>query len=166
RDKTVALDQPFTGEPTPLVLVEHRFVGFAWLPARDQVLLTEFDRDRRWRRTAQMDLTRPEQSRRALLDLSVDDAYNNPGSPLTITRPDGVTTILQDGDSIYLAGAGAAPEGARPFLDKMNIKTREKTRLFRCQTETFESPISLVGNSRSKILISHETKREPPNYFI
>src|SRR5262249_8246447 len=80
RDKTLALDQPFTGEPTPLVLVEHRFVGFAWLPARDQVLLTEFDRDRRWRRTAQMDLTRPEQSRRVLFDLSVNDAYKNPGS--------------------------------------------------------------------------------------
>ena len=51
---------------------------------------------------------------------------------MSVTRPDGVRTILQDGDSIYLVGRGASPEGSRPFLDKMDLKTAEKKRLFRC----------------------------------
>ena len=84
---------------------------------------------------------------------------------MTVTRPDGVRTILQDGDSIYLVGRGASPEGSRPFLDKMNLKTAEKTRLFRCGEHTFESVLGFVGNSRSTILVSHETKTEPRNDF-
>ena len=45
---------------------------------------------------------------------------------MTVTRPDGVRTILQDGDSIYLVGRGASPEGSRPFLDKLDLKTGRK----------------------------------------
>ena len=43
---------------------------------------------------------------------------------MSITRRDGVRTILQDGDSIYLVGRGASPEGSRlTFLDKLDLKT-------------------------------------------
>jgi dipeptidyl aminopeptidase/acylaminoacyl peptidase len=165
RDKVMALEAPFMGKPAEVMRVKHRFTNFAWLPARDQALATELDRDRRWRTTALVDLTKPKESRRVLFDLSANDAYNNPGSPVTVTRPDGVSMILQDGDSIYLAGEGASPEGSRPFLDKMNLVTGEKTRLFQCRELTHESALCFVGDSRSTILVRHETKTEPPNDF-
>ena len=165
RDKVMSLEAPFTGKPSLVMEVEHRSTGFAWLPEKDHALATEFDRDRRWRTTSLVDLTKPTESRKVLFDLSVNDAYGDPGVPLTVTRPDGVSTILQDGDSIYLVGRGASPEGSRPFLDKMNLKTAEKTRLFQCGEETYESVLGFVGNSRSTILIRHETKTEPPNDF-
>ena len=165
RDKIMALEAPFSAKPSLVMEVQHRFGGFAWLPEKDQALVSEFDRDRRWRTTALVDLTRPGESRKVLFDLSVNDAYKDPGSPLTITRPDGVRTILQDGDSIYLVGRGARPEGSRPFLDKMNLKTAEKNRLFECGEKTYEPILGFVGNSRKTILISHETKTEPPNDF-
>ena len=79
---------------------------------------------------------------------------------MTVTRPDGVRTILQDGDSIYLVGRGASPEGSRPFLDKMDLKTAEKTRLFQCAEKTYESVLGFVGDSRSTIL-DHGTRRRP-----
>ena len=60
---------------------------------------------------------------------------------------------------------GAAPEGARPFLDKMNLKSGEKTRLFQCAEGTYETPLGFVGDSRSSILTRRETKVEPPNTF-
>ena len=100
-----------------------------------------------------------------LFDLSINDAYGDPGSPMTVTRPDGTTTILQDGDSIYLIGQGASPEGSRPFLDKFDLKTAETSRLFRCGEKVFESVLGFVGDSRSRIVISHETNTEPPNDF-
>jgi dipeptidyl aminopeptidase/acylaminoacyl peptidase len=82
-----------------------------------------------------------------------------------VTRPDGQTTILQDGDAIYLVGQGAAPEGSRPFLDKLDLKTGAKNRLFRCEPRVYEVPLGFVGDSRSHILIEHEAKDEPPNEF-
>ena len=100
-----------------------------------------------------------------LFDLSINDAYKDPGVPMTVTRPDGTTTILQDGDSIYLNGEGDSPEGSRPFLDRLDLKTGEKARLFHCTEKSFERVLGFVGDSRSTILISHETKTEPTNYF-
>ena len=93
---------------------------------------TEFDRDRRWRTTALVDLAKPEDSRKVLFDLSVNDAYNDPGPP-----DDGHATRRRDDDPpgrrFDLSDRqGASPEGSRPFLDKMDLKTGEKTRLFRC----------------------------------
>jgi dipeptidyl aminopeptidase/acylaminoacyl peptidase len=165
RDKVMALAAPFTDKPAELMRVKHRFAGFAWLPTRDQALATEVDRDRRWRTTTLVDLTKPNESRRVLFDLSINDAYKNPGSPVIVTRPDGVRTILQDDDSIYLDGEGASPAGSRPFLDKMNLATGEKTRLFQCRPESYESVLGFVGDSRTTILVHHETKTDPPNYF-
>ncbi len=165
RDKVMALEAPFTGKPDIVMEIQHRFSGFAWLPEKDHALATEFDRDRRWRTTSFVDLTKPGESRKVLFDLSINDAYGDPGSPMTVIRPDGTRTILQDGDSIYLVGRGASPEGSRPFLDKFNLKTAEKSRLFRCGEKVYESLIGFVGDSRSTIVISHETNTEPPNDF-
>ncbi len=165
RDKIMALAAPFTDKPTVVMNVQHRFAGFAWLPEKDQALYTETDRDRRWRTTAWVDLTKPDDSRKVLFDLSINDAYKDPGTPLTVTSPDGVTTILRDGDSIYLHGQGARPAGSRPFLDKMDLKTGQKTRLFECALAAYESPLCFVGDSRSTVLISHESDTEPPNEY-
>ncbi len=165
RDTILALDAPFTEKPTEVLKIQHRFAGFQWMPEPDLALVSEIDRDRRWRTTALVDLTKPEASRRVLFDLSVNDAYHNPGTPVTRVRSDGVRTILRDGDAIYLAGMGAAPEGARPFLDRMDLQTGARTRLFRCAEQTFENPLGFVGDSRETILIEHETRTDPPNDF-
>ncbi len=165
RDKVMSLEAPFTAKPSLVMEVQHRSSGFAWLPQKDLALATEFDRDRRWRTTALVDLTKPTESRKVLFDLSINDAYGDPGAPMSVTRRDGVRTILRDGDSIYLVGRGASPEGSRPFLDKMDLKTSEKKRLFRCGDGMYDSVLGFVGDSRSTIVISHETKTEPANDF-
>ncbi len=165
RDTILALDAPFDGKSHEVMKVQHRFMSFAWLPEKDQALVTEFDRDRRWRTTALVDLARPLDSRKVLFDLSIHDAYHDPGTPVTITRPDGTRTIVKDGDSIYLVGQGASPEGSRPFLDRLDLKSEARTRLFHCAERTFERPLGFIGDSQSSIVISHETRTEPANYF-
>ncbi len=127
--------------------------------------MTEFDRDRRWRTTSLVDLAEPERSRKVIFDLSINDAYGDPGRPMTTTRPDGQTTFLQDGDAIYLVGEGASPEGSRPFLDRMDLKTGRRSRLFHCPPRVYERPLGFVGESRDKVVIEHESKDEPPNEF-
>jgi dipeptidyl aminopeptidase/acylaminoacyl peptidase len=166
RDRALAWEAPFRGSPTEVMTFQHRFTGFDWLAEKDHALAEEIDRDRRWRTTAVVDLTKPIESRKVLFDLSSQDAYRNPGSPVTTTRPDGVTTILQDGETIYLSGQGASPAGSRPFLDSLNLKSGEKLRIFHCAEGAFESVVAFLGDSRSKVLIRHETKTEPTNYFL
>jgi len=49
------------------------------------------------------------------------------------TRPNGDRIALQDGDAIYLASDGASESGDRPFLDRFDLATSKKERLFRCE---------------------------------
>ena len=148
RDRIMALAAPFSALPAEVMKVTHRLRGLSWLAEKDHALVNEFDRDRRWRTTSLVDLTKPGESRKVLFDLSINDAYGDPGRPMMVTRPDGQTTILEDGGSIYLVGQGASPEGSRPFLDKLDLKTGAKTRLFHCAERAYEVPLGFVGESR------------------
>ena len=67
---------------------------------------------------------------------------------------------------IYLIGQGASESGDRPFLDKMNLKTLKKDRLFRCEDGVYERPLGFVGTSRTRILTERESKTEPINVFV
>ena len=57
RDKVMTLSAPFAGGAKELFQTEDRFTGFSWLPAQDDVLVTEYNRDRRWRTTASISPT-------------------------------------------------------------------------------------------------------------
>jgi dipeptidyl aminopeptidase/acylaminoacyl peptidase len=129
------------------------------------VVLTEFDRDRRWRTSTLLDLTNPT-SRRVLFDLSINDAYKDPGRPVYETRADGERVILQDGDWIYLTGNGASGKGDRPFLDKFNVVTQKKERLYVSGENSLDRFVAFVKNSRSTAMVRSESKTAVPNYFI
>jgi dipeptidyl aminopeptidase/acylaminoacyl peptidase len=165
RDKLMSLPAPFQGEPSEILKVRHRFSRLNWTAKPGQALLTEFDRDRRWTTTSLIDLADPA-SRQVVFDLSINDAYKNPGTLLTQLRPDGQTTLLQDGDRVFLSGQGATESGDRPFLDTMDLRTLKKERLFHCANGVYERPLDFVGASRTRILTERESRTEPPNLFV
>jgi dipeptidyl aminopeptidase/acylaminoacyl peptidase len=80
--------------------------------------------------------------------------------------PTGERVALQDGDAIYLEGRGATEDGDRPFLDRLDLTTLEKRRLFRCDESSHEHFLAFVGSSGGSILTQRETKTEPPNIHI
>lgn len=166
RDVLKALESPFQGEPREVGKTPERFAGLTWLGQEGLALVTDFSWKKQWRTTFLMDLSHPDTPVRKIFDLSVRDQYNDPGRPVTIVTPTGERIALQDKDWIYLAGNGASPEGDRPFLDRMNIKTLVKTRLFHCPAGRYEEFVDFALSSRDKILISSESKTEPPNYYL
>ena len=167
RDRVLRLDPPFANEPNAVLQLTHRFAGWDWTDKTNEVLLSEYDRDRRWSTTYFLNLARPDDTRRVVFDLSVNDAYNDPGDPVYSVKPNGDRTILQDGDHIYLSGRGATPDGDRPFLDRLNLVTLEKERLFRCADDVYETFIAFAdAGGRDRLLTSRQSKTEPANFFI
>lgn len=166
RDALWRLDAASSEAPREILRVQHRFAGMDWLPAPGAVLLSEYDRDRRWRTTSRLSLVRPDSPRDVLFDLSIHDDYRDPGEPLRDVLPDGQVVLLADGDSIYLTGTGATPAGNRPFLDRFDLRTKKSERLFWSATNSLENVIGFVGDSREKVLIRHQTVASPPNLFI
>jgi dipeptidyl aminopeptidase/acylaminoacyl peptidase len=166
RDRLMIQPAPFTDPPVERLKLRHRFTGLTYAAAPDVALLSEYDRERRWRTTYLADLGRPDGARSVLFDLSAQDAYQHPGSPVLETRPDGQRVLLQDGDWAYFAGEGATETGDRPFLDRRHLRTGAVERLFRSGTASLERFLGFAGGARSSILISRQSKTEPPNFAV
>ena len=162
RDRVLQLGAPFTGEPVKVTETRHRCLGWYDLDEPNQLLLAEHDRDRRWLTTWLLDLTEPDEAR-VIFDLSMDDAYGDPGSPLLALRPDGARTVLGDGSAIYLRGDGATPDGDRPFFDLFDLATLTATRLHESPPGCLEHVLGFTDASEPEVVIWHESPTEPPN---
>ena len=162
RDRLLAITVPFSGEPSELLKTEHRFRSIRWTE-KGAALVNEYDRSRRWTRTWVIDA--PASSPRKLWDLSAEDRYADPGTPLT--RPASAhDAIVQSGDFIYTTGEGASPQGDRPFLARVNLRTATAERLFQADEKSYEQVIDLLADDASAFLTSRETPTDPPNYFV
>jgi dipeptidyl aminopeptidase/acylaminoacyl peptidase len=166
RDRHVALDAPFAGEPKELLKLKERAAGLQFFATPGKALATQREWKRSWRTTFLVDLANPTVSPVKIWDLSMRDRYNDPGRPVSTSLKTGERVILQDKDWIYLSGSGSSPQGDHPFLDRMNIKTLKVERLWQCQDPAYETFVDFDGASRTRFITSYETKTDPPNYYL
>jgi dipeptidyl aminopeptidase/acylaminoacyl peptidase len=172
RDKVMAIAAPFTGAPAEFAKTEHRFASLNFTD-KGVALLSESDRATRRVRTW---LIEPGAAPRKLWDRRQEDRYADPGTPVARddngapspgggrgNRPRGA--ILQTGDSIYLAGEGASPEGDRPFFDRLNLKTLATERLFHSGGNAYETVAAPIGDDAATLLTRAETLTDAPNYY-
>ncbi|MGV3723707.1 MAG: alpha/beta hydrolase family protein, partial [Actinomycetota bacterium] len=166
RDALRLLKAPFTAQAVELARTQHRYSGLSWVGTGGEALLSEFDRDRRWRRTFLISVQQPGAAGRLIWDRSVQDLYSDPGVPLLRTLPNGQRVAFRDGDSIFLAGTGASPQGDRPFLDRFNLATLKAERLFQSALGSYESVVTLTVPDGTRFITRRETAVQPPNYLI
>ena len=166
RDKVMLQKAPFTTPAIEIARTEQRFVGFAWTEQRDIALLQEYDENRHWRHTSLMDVDHPQVAPRALWDLSSDEKYADPGVPVYRQQADGQFLIRMQGDAIFLAGTGASPDGDRPFLDRLDLKTQKSERLFRSDRDALERFVAFTGKDDQKFLTWHQSTTSPPNAYL
>lgn len=166
RDRVVTLEAPFQGTPKELTKTVNRVANLQWGDSGDVALVTDYDRDKRWLTTTIVNLRDTSSPGKALWSLSVDDRYNNPGSPLMRTLPNGYRAFVQHGDWIYLSGPGASPEGDRPFLDRLNLNTRQTEHLFRSDKTCYEAAIALLDDQGTSLLTRRETPTQPLNLYV
>ncbi len=162
RDKVVTLAAPFSGDPAELGRTEWRYGGVAWTDA-GVVMLTENNRPTRSTRTWLIDA--PGAAPRKLWERSSEDAYANPGTPLRHALGSGVQAVRQAGDAIYLTGTGATPQGDKPFLDRLNIRTLQTERVFQSPDGSYETVLGLVTADAARIVTRHEAREDPPNVY-
>ncbi len=165
RDKLMKLTAPFSGQPTEIVKIQHRYQGRAFGERDGMMLFYDFDRDSRHRRIFMTDYRNPANVR-MVSDLNTADRYNDIGTPISKTLPNGVNVIRQHGDEIFLTGAGASPDGDRPFFRAMNVKTLETREIFRSGTEEYEAFVGMMDDEGMNFITRKESVSEPPNLFL
>ncbi len=159
RDRVLSLAAPFAAEPVEIAKTEWRFRGIDYTE-RGVGLLTEFDRPTRKVRTWLLEATA---APRVLFERSSEDRYKDPGQPM---RRAGSSAILQVGTSIFLTGAGASPEGDRPFLDRLDLASGRTERLFHCDTSSYETVMALLDDGAARIVTRRESRTDPPNVYV
>lgn len=169
RDKMYHLDAPFTGEPVFDMEVELRAADITW-GTGNLALLQEY-----WwsnRRIVSSffapDSTEKNRNRKPVFDQSWEDRYNDPGHFETVSNSRGRSVLLIDktGNSLYLTGQGASPEGNLPFLDRFSLEDHSVNRLWRASSPYYEMALHILDPEKPTILTRREAKHEPPNYYI
>lgn len=166
RDRLMMLKAPFTDSPIEVLKLEHRFAGIRWGEKGGWAFVEDYDRNRRWRRTFLITPDDEAAAPRLIWSRNVQDRYNDPGTPVLRTLLNGQRVIQQDGDWIFLIGAGASPEGERPFLDRFHVKTLATERLFQCEAQSYETVVALLRDDGTEVLTRRETPTDPPNYYV
>jgi dipeptidyl aminopeptidase/acylaminoacyl peptidase len=163
RDKVFVLPAPFTGSAQELFSTTLRFNGIQWGDATTAISYESWWTNRKEIRR----IINPTTKTSAILsERSSEDKYNDPGFPQTHKNIFGKQVLRIDNNFIYLSGEGASPEGDRPFIDRVNLKTKKAERLWRSEGPFYESPVAIIDTKDFTILTGRESKTENPNYFI
>jgi dipeptidyl aminopeptidase/acylaminoacyl peptidase len=167
RDRVFMLSSPFDGEPAAVIGLGSRYAGILW-GSDDLALVSEFWWRTRKTRTWIVQPDRSEVKPRLLFDRSYEDRYSDPGRPVMVDTPGGRSVLLtgDKGETLYLSGSGASPEGNRPFLDKLDLATFKTGKLWQSQAPYYESFIRFTDTTGRFFIIRRESQTEPPNYFL
>lgn len=166
RDLVYLQAAPFSEPPKVLARLTMRYAGIAW--GRDDVALI----NERWHKTrnykqwmiAPGHLSTPPE---LIYAGSYEDRYSSPGSPVMRADVSGFPRLLiGPGTTILLDGAGATPEGDRPFIDRLSLTTKLKTRLFQSEAPYFENVAAVLNDDGTLLLTTRESPTERPNYYL
>jgi dipeptidyl aminopeptidase/acylaminoacyl peptidase len=77
----------------------------------------------------------------------------------------GADAVRQVGDAIYLSGVGSTPDGDRPFLDRLDLRSGQKQRLFQSEDQSYETVVGLITTDAARVVTRRETRGDPPNAY-
>ena len=166
RDLVYLHPAPFREPPLVLARLTMRYAGIAW-GRGDVALINE-----RWHKTrdykqwmiAPDHLSKPPE---LIYAGSYEDRYSSPGSPVMRADATGFPRLLiGPGTTVLLDGAGATPDGDRPFIDRLSLTTRHKERLFQSAAPHFENVAAVLNDDGTLLLTTRESPTERPNYYL
>lgn len=156
------LAAPFTGANKLLVKTAGRMYNVTDI-TEDIFFITEGSRAKH--RTKLSKLTGG--AMEVLIDRSTDDAYNDPGTPVTEKNKYGQNAVkLINGSQIFMLGTGASAKGDLPFLNSFDINTKKTTQLWRCEEPYYESVTDILDFDKLIVVTNKQSQTEQPNFYI
>ncbi|MEM9686174.1 MAG: prolyl oligopeptidase family serine peptidase [Bacteroidota bacterium] len=164
RDEVFQLTAPFNGTPKSLLKTINRFAGIQW--GNDNTAIA-YDRWWNTRNTKTYMFNPSDASQEPVIisDRNYQDRYNDPGRFVSKRNSMGSYVLALDKGHAFLIGDGYSEKGQFPFVDKLNLKTQKKRRLYRSKyTDKLEN-LSGYDPKKNQLLVRIESKSEYPNYY-
>jgi dipeptidyl aminopeptidase/acylaminoacyl peptidase len=162
-DAAYILAAPFSGGPKELVKTPERMYNLTDL-TNGSFLVTEGSTAKHRQKMSKLTA---DGKMEVLTDRSTDDAYNDPGTPLTEKNKYGrETPKLLNGTQLVMRGTGASAKGDLPFLNTFDINTRETKQLWRCEEPYYENVSVVLDYEKMIIITNKQSQTEQPNYYL
>lgn len=163
-DSVWMADAPFD-QPRVLAELPLRYAGVEW-GTGDLALVTERWWKTRKTRTYRVAPGHAGGEKQVIFDRSSEDRYSDPGKPAMKHLSNGQAVLRVVGEGgLWLIGAGASPEGDRPFVDRFDLGTRKATRVWRSQAPYYEVPLRVLDDDAHVVLTVRQSVSEPPNVY-
>ncbi|MEA3392227.1 MAG: prolyl oligopeptidase family serine peptidase [Candidatus Marinimicrobia bacterium] len=165
RDEIFLLEAPFTGNPRSILKTVNRFAGIKW--GNDNIAIAyDYWWNNRNTKTYVFDPSNSLEDQVIISDRNTQDHYSDPGDFVSRRNDMGSYVLSLEGNTAFLIGEGFSEKGQFPFIDKMNLKTQEKERLYQSNYSDKLEDLRQYDPKKNQILVRIESKNEYPNYYF
>lgn len=163
-DAIYLLDAPFAGEPKLLTQTVERAGNLVGV---NDTMYLVIENSRAKHRQKWSRFNPITGATHVLIDRSTDDAYGDPGTPLSVKNKAGQSMIRFTADhKIMMRGTGASAQGDFPFLASFDIHSKKLDTLWRCRSPYYESVVTMMDNDDKRFVTVRQSRDEAPNYFL
>jgi len=164
RDKVVLSSYPFKNSKT-LFKSKYRLYQLEWGEKPNSCIYYERDRDNM--QIYGYYLNYNSNNVQKIVDRSYRNSYKEMGDLVKKSNRFDRKVFMQNGQNVYfINNEGDSPEGKYPYLSKFNLKDKKEEIIYKSRKNSFETIEAVLEKDFSKILIEHQTKTEPENYYI
>ncbi len=165
-DAVYSLSAPFTSEAKELFKTKLRYAGTSW-GNETLALVREISRTKQMSRVDRYNTTK--NTLEVLYERSQNDAYGNPGNPVTEKNKFGREAVItiDNGTKLLMNNiTGSSPKGDLPFLAKFDLNTKQNEIIWRCSDGSYEYVTDVLDANDLVLLTRKESQKDVPNYFI
>ena len=165
RDEVFQLEAPFNGNSKSILKTINRFSGILW--GNDNIAIAyDYWWNSRNIKTYIFDPSNVLEKPVIISDRNYQDHYSDPGDFVRKRNDMGRYVLTLEGNDAFLIGEGFSKKGQFPFIDKMNLKTQEKERIYQSDYSDKLENIHEYDPEKNQLLARIESKNEYPNYYF
>ena len=162
-DAAYTLAAPFTTAPKLLIKTAERLYTVTDI-TEDLYMVVEGSRAKHRQKMSKLNGSGKME---LLFDRSTDDAYTDPGMPMTEKNKYGLSVPkLLNGTKMVMRGNGSSSKGDLPFLNSFDIDSKETKQLWRCEEPYFETVTDVLDYDKMIIVTNRQSQAEQPNYYL
>jgi dipeptidyl aminopeptidase/acylaminoacyl peptidase len=164
RDEVFSMEAPFKGNSQSVLKTINRFDDIDW--GNDNIAIAyDFWWNTRNTKTYIFNPSVGTEKPVIISDRSYQDRYSDPGFFVTRRNEFGSNVLALEKGNAFLIGDGFSDKGQFPFVDKINLGTQKKQRLYQsAYTDKLEN-IYDYNLEKNELLVRIEAKSEYPNYY-
>lgn len=164
RDEVFELAAPFNGTPRSLIKTKNRYAGVQWIDENHAVAYDYWFNTRN-RKDYLFNPSDNSKEPMTISDRNYQDVYSDPGSFVTKRNEFGSTVIDVKKGHAFLIGDGYTEKGQFPFVEKMNLSTGKKQRLYTSTYTDKKESIEEYDSKSGSLIVRLESPTEYPNYY-